>query len=133
MRPTASAMVFAVAAVLGIAACSSSNDDSTGPATTATATTAATAATAATAGTTPASAAALTISGRAYSAATVTAGQPFTIANEDGFSHTVTDRDGAFDVKVAGNGTATLTIDEPGTYRIYCTIHPDMAGTITVD
>jgi plastocyanin len=78
------------------------------------------------------SGATLSISGRAFGSVTATAGQPITIVNEDGFAHTVTDRDGAFDVKVPGGDTGTLTIDQPGTYSIYCTIHPDMARSITV-
>ncbi|MEX1106852.1 MAG: cupredoxin domain-containing protein [Ilumatobacteraceae bacterium] len=75
----------------------------------------------------------LTISGRAFSAVTATAGEPIAIVNSDGFSHTVTDREGAFDVKVAGSETGTLTIETAGIYKVFCTIHPDMAGTVTVD
>ncbi len=80
----------------------------------------------------PASAAALTIADSAFSEASVTAGTEFTIANEDGRTHTVTDDAGAFDVEVPAGGTAPLTIDAPGTYKIHCRIHGSMHGTITV-
>jgi plastocyanin len=135
MTSTRSALTLLTAAVLALAACGS---DST------TSSTTPTPASSGGGGSTPATTAAdggggtdtaatLTISGRAFGSVTATAGMPITIVNEDGFGHTVTDRDGEFDVKVAGNATGTLTIDEPGTYEIVCTIHPDMAGEITVD
>lgn len=121
MTSTRSALTLLAAAVLALAACGSDGTSSTTPTP------------ASSGGGTDAAAATLTMSGRAFGSVTATAGQPITIVNEDGFSHTVTDRDGEFDVKVAGNATGTLTIDEPGTYAIFCTIHPDMAGKITVD
>ncbi|MDO8391232.1 MAG: cupredoxin domain-containing protein [Actinomycetota bacterium] len=74
----------------------------------------------------------LTISGLAFSAVTSAAGESIAIVNDDGFGHTVTDRDGGFNVKVAGGATGELTIDQPGTYKIFCEIHSDMAGTIVV-
>ena len=123
MTSTRSALTLLTAAVLALAACGS--DSSTSSTTPTPASSGG--------GGTDATAATLTISGRAFGSVTATAGMPITIVNEDGFSHTVTDRDGEFDVKVAGSSTGTLTIDEPGTYEIVCTIHPDMAGEITVD
>jgi len=80
----------------------------------------------------PASAAALTIANSAFSEASVTAGTEFTIANDDGRPHTVTDDADSFDVEVPPGGTATLKIDAPGTYQIHCRIHSSMHGTITV-
>ena len=74
----------------------------------------------------------LTIENSTFSAATVAAGTEFTITNKDGRGHTVTDDDGAFNVSVSGNGTAALTIDTAGTYKIHCEIHASMQGTITV-
>jgi len=79
-----------------------------------------------------ASGATLTISGLAFGSVTPTAGEPITIVNDDPFGHTVTDRDGRFNVKVAGGSSASLTIDEPGTYKIFCEIHSDMAREIVV-
>ena len=47
--------------------------------------------------------------------------------------HTVTSTDGVFDSGVLSAGTAfEHTFEEPGTYRYFCAIHPEMEGTITV-
>ena len=77
-------------------------------------------------------AAALTISGNSFSAASVTAGTEFTITNNDSVGHTVTDDAGSFDVAVPAGGSATLTIPAAGSYAIHCKIHSFMHGTITV-
>lgn len=79
-----------------------------------------------------AAAAALTIQDSAFSAASVTAGTEFTISNKDSRTHTVTDDAGSFNIKVSATGTAKLTIPKAGTYKIHCTIHSSMHGTITV-
>ena len=79
-----------------------------------------------------ATAAALTIQNSAFSAASVTAGTEFTISNKDSRTHTVTDDAGSFDVRVSATGTEKLTIPKAGTYKIHCTIHSSMHGTITV-
>jgi len=63
---------------------------------------------------------------------TVSAGQPFTIANRDGADHTLTDRENTFESYVPARATTTLTIDTPGTYEIWCRIHPSMTATIVV-
>jgi plastocyanin len=76
--------------------------------------------------------AALTIENSTFSAASAVAGTAFTIANNDGVTHTVTEDNDAFDVEVAGGGTASLTIIAAGTYQIHCKIHGSMQGTITV-
>ena len=75
---------------------------------------------------------ALTIADSVFSAATATAGVEFTIANDDDYGHTVTDRNGAFDVQLSGSSSEPLTIDRPGEYEIFCRIHDFMSGTITV-
>ena len=79
-------------------------------------------------------AAGLTISGNTFSVAAVTAGTEFTIVNNDGVGHTVTDdaSPASFDVAVPGGGSETLTIATAGTYNIHCKIHASMHGTITV-
>ena len=74
----------------------------------------------------------LTIENSSFSAASVTAGTEFTIANKDGVTHTVTDDAGSFAVRVPGGGSMPLTIDKAGTYKIHCEIHKSMHGTITV-
>lgn len=62
----------------------------------------------------------------------VQAGQAITIANQDGFPHTVTARDGAFDLDVPANGTVTLTISQPGAFPYTCTYHPGQHNPATV-
>lgn len=75
----------------------------------------------------------LTIADFTFGTATAQAGAPLPLTNKDGFAHTVTAKDGTFDVRVEAGGTASVTIDTPGTYDIICKIHPQMAGTITVE
>jgi len=66
-------------------------------------------------------------------------GQQITFDNVDANFHTVTSGspeagpDGKFDSGLLSAGdTYQLTLDEPGTYEYYCTIHTNMRGTITV-
>ena len=80
----------------------------------------------------PSVVAALTIENSVYSAASVSAGTAFTIANDDGWAHSVTDDGGSFDVRLEGNARVLLRITRPGVYRIYCDLHGGMHGTITV-
>jgi len=54
------------------------------------------------------------------------------VTNRDGFTHTVTSDDDAFDVTVNGGATKSLPSLKPGTYAFYCKIHPSMKGTITI-
>jgi plastocyanin len=79
----------------------------------------------------------ITISSFAYSGRlTVKAGEKVTVTNNDSVTHTLTDKaTHKFDTgDIAGNGgTATFTApSQPGTYKFGCTIHPSMAGTLTV-
>jgi plastocyanin len=74
----------------------------------------------------------LTIQHSSFSAASVKAGEAFTIENKDGVTHTVTDDNGAFDESVPGGSSKPLTIASPGTYKIHCRIHGSMHGTIVV-
>jgi plastocyanin len=62
-------------------------------------------------------------------------GQPIVFANSDATPHTVTAADGAlFDSGAFGTGGAyTVSFDQPGDYAYFCSIHPSMTGTITVD
>ena len=76
--------------------------------------------------------AALTIDNSVYSTATVAAGTAFTIANDDGWAHSVTDKGGSFDVRLEGNARVRLRITRPGVYQIYCDLHGGMHSTITV-
>jgi len=69
----------------------------------------------------------------------IKAGEALTFDNIDANFHTVTSGtqeygpDGTFDSGLLKAGdTFELTLDKPGTYQYYCTIHPNMVGTISV-
>ena len=65
--------------------------------------------------------------------ASVAPGTKITIKNGDSQAHTVTSKDGGFDVKVDPNGTATMTAPtKPGTYKFICSFHSNMSGTLVV-
>ncbi len=76
----------------------------------------------------------ITIKDFIYDPADVTgkAGQSITIANNDGFNHTVTAKDGTFDLDVPGNGSVTLTISKAGTFPYSCTYHPGQHNPATI-
>ncbi len=64
---------------------------------------------------------------------TVTAGTTVTWSNTGALPHTVTDRAGLFDSSfVMARETFQRTFDTPGTFAYFCTIHPEMVGTISV-
>jgi plastocyanin len=71
----------------------------------------------------------------------VRAGERVTFVNSDFVLHTATSiasqddptPDGVFDTGLLNNGESTeVTFDEAGTYNYFCSIHPQMRGTITV-
>lgn len=71
---------------------------------------------------------------------TVAVGTTVLFLNADSFAHTVTEGtngqavDGPIvDRELAGNQTARVTFDEPGTYEITCRIHPSMQMTVVVE
>jgi len=65
---------------------------------------------------------------------TVTAGTAVTWSNTGALPHTVTDRAGLFDSSfVMAGETFQRTFDTPGTFSYFCTIHPEMVGTISVE
>ena len=64
--------------------------------------------------------------------ASVAAGTPFTVTNDDGTTHTFTNPDGAFDVTVPAGGSAEVTVATAGTYTVVCKIHSSMSATLTV-
>ena len=68
----------------------------------------------------------ITIKDFMYNPADLTAkvGQTITIANHDGFNHTVTAKDGTFNIDVPGNGSVTLTVSKAGAFPYSCTYHP---------
>jgi plastocyanin len=66
--------------------------------------------------------------------ATLTAGSSITWTNEGGRPHTVTDRGGLFDTQaILPGASATIKLDVPGTYEIFCQINPSkMNATLVV-
>lgn len=76
----------------------------------------------------------ITIKDFIYSPAEVAAkvGQAITIANSDGFNHTVTAKDGTFDLDVPPNGSVTLTVSKAGTFPYTCTYHPGQHNPATI-
>ena len=64
---------------------------------------------------------------------TVTAGASITWVNQGVAPHTVTARDGSFDSGLFGSGRQyTRTFPTPGTFPYFCTLHPEMTGTVRV-
>jgi plastocyanin len=70
--------------------------------------------------------------------ATIKAGQTISVSNEDAAPHTLTDKPAAggkalFDTgTVNGRRTGSFTAGTPGTYQVYCVIHPFMKGEVKV-
>lgn len=68
----------------------------------------------------------------------VPSGDPVTVENLGQLPHTLTAVDGSFDTgSVAAGSSAELAIDEPGVYRVFCTLHgtaggEGMAGVLVV-
>jgi len=129
LRPR-SVLCLATLATLALGACGGDDDDSAD--TPADSTPAASDTTPAADPTLAEVGATLSISNLAFGSVTAAAGAPITIVNDDGFGHTVTDRDGGFSISVGGGSSGELTIDAAGTYTIFCEIHPSMAGTIVI-
>jgi plastocyanin len=64
---------------------------------------------------------------------TITAGTTLVWTNDGALPHTVTARDASFDSGfLTPGGTFRQTFASPGVFGYLCTIHPGMAGTITV-
>lgn len=83
----------------------------------------------------PGSEASITISGFAFSGAeTVSVDDTITVTNEDAAGHTWTAVDGEFDSGTLAEGeTFEFTFDEAGEFEYFCSIHPTMTGSITVE
>ncbi len=75
----------------------------------------------------------ITIKDFGFSVGAAAAGQPITVTNNDGPTHTVTFDDGSKDIELAGGGQSiTVTVESAGTYAFHCKIHPSMKGSLTV-
>lgn len=78
----------------------------------------------------------VTIQNFAFSPASlsVKVGDTVTWNNNDNASHTVTANDGSFNIGTINPGnTGSYTFTKAGTYPYYCSFHPNMKGTITVN
>jgi plastocyanin len=75
------------------------------------------------------------MAGFAYSGDdTVAVGETVTVTNEDAVGHTWTAEGGEFDSGIiAGGESFEHTFDESGEFEYFCSIHPQMTGTITVE
>ena len=64
---------------------------------------------------------------------TVVAGTTVTWTNKGALPHTVTDRTGEFDSGImSSGGVFDWTFGDVGTFEYFCTLHPDMVGTVIV-
>ena len=64
----------------------------------------------------------------------VNVGDTVTFTNADGAPHTATDVNGAFDTGRLSRGqSATLTFNSAGAFDYFCTIHPNMKASITIN
>ena len=73
----------------------------------------------------------------APASATVRSGQKIAVVNDDRAPHTLTDRPGSgrprFDTgNLPGGETGSFVAPAPGTYEIYCELHPFMKGKVEV-
>jgi len=77
----------------------------------------------------------ITIENFAYSGPeTASVGDTVTVTNQDSVGHTWTAVDGDFDSGTIPEGeTFELTFEEAGEFEYFCSIHPQMEGTITVE
>lgn len=65
--------------------------------------------------------------------ATFKVGQTVTVTNKDTAPHTWTSSEGGFDTGTLQPGeSGTVTLSKAGTFKVICTLHPSMTGTITV-
>jgi plastocyanin len=64
---------------------------------------------------------------------TVKVGDTVTWVNQDGPQHDVVANGGEFKSALLDNGgTFSFTFAKAGTYKYYCSIHPNMVGTVVV-
>ena len=64
---------------------------------------------------------------------TIKVGQTVTWVNQDAPQHDVVANDGSFKSDLLDKGqTFSFTFTKAGTYPFYCSIHPQMKGTVTV-
>lgn len=83
----------------------------------------------------PTDEASITIENFSFTGArTVAVGTMVTVTNQDGVSHTWTSKDDVWSSGgISGGESFEFTFEEPGEYEYFCSIHPTMEGTITVE
>lgn len=59
-------------------------------------------------------------------------GDTITWVNKDSVPHTVTARNHSFDLRLGPGQRSQLRLTKPGSYQIYCILHPPMRGAFTV-
>jgi plastocyanin len=130
MNRRITAATLGLLAAFAFVACGGDDDtaDTTSPA----ADTGADTTPAAGADTTVAAGGGVTIADFAIPSFEVAAGTEFTITNNDGATHTYSERGGLFSVRVSGGASETLSVADAGTYEVFCEIHPSMTATLTV-
>jgi plastocyanin len=79
--------------------------------------------------------AAITIADFAFAgASSVAVGDTVTVTNNDTVGHTWTAQDGEFDSgTIAGGDSFEFTFETPGEFDYFCSIHPQMTGSIAVE
>ena len=77
----------------------------------------------------------ITIQGFAFSGTrSVPVGTTVVVTNQDGVTHTWTSVDEVWNSGGLSTGdTFEFTFTDPGEYDFFCSIHPQMTGTITVE
>lgn len=77
----------------------------------------------------------INITGFAFSGpATVSVGDTVEVVNNDGVPHTWTSKEeGVFNLSLGGGDRASFTFEQAGEFDFFCSIHPSMTGTITVE
>lgn len=72
----------------------------------------------------------------------VRAGEPITFVNRDSVAHTVTsgvpedseaEDTGVFDTNLPAGESASIVVEDPGTYFYFCAIHQQMRGRLRVE
>ena len=68
-----------------------------------------------------------------FTAFTASVGETFTITNADTAAHTYSAVDGTFEAAVGSGKTVELSVAKAGTYEVFCEIHPNMSGVLTIE
>jgi plastocyanin len=62
----------------------------------------------------------------------VKVGETVNVTNSDDAPHTLTAKDGSFDVTVPAKGQATLTVPKAGSHPYSCTFHPNQHNPASI-